>query len=377
MRIATLAATAAMFLPAVTSAVAAQPGVARPGHAMHAPRGLPPRPAIRGGHPRVSLPGPRWGGRVQGRWYGGHYAPGGWAAYRAPVRGFLLPRYWVAPSFYIQDWSNYGLVAPQAGYGWYRYYDDAVLADRGGRVIEYRSGIDWDARDTGRYVRDDGYYDRFEAERGYDEGYAERRDDGVGGAVIGGVAGAVAGNVIAGRGNRVAGTVLGAGVGALAGTAIDRAEDRGRPVPPPPQLPRGEGFDDRYGAPYPMPGYDPEYDDVPVAPDDGYRGDPPVRFASPNEQVQPLPDTRRGYRVTRSDDHVRHQQGYTTTVQGGGGYIAGGYYYPPQTVTTITVGSPVVTTTTTEEVVTYATPRTRHRKIVRRTGGGSKTLCRC
>ncbi|MGN5373745.1 glycine zipper 2TM domain-containing protein [Sphingomonas hankookensis] len=133
----------------------------------------------------------------------------------------------------------YGLTRPQPGYGWYRYYDDAVLADRDGRVLDYRRGIDWDARDNGRYVRDDRAYDRYRSEADLPPPPppppppVARRDDGVGGAVIGGVVGGVAGNVVAGRGNRLGGTVLGAGVGALAGTAIDRAEDRRAPPPPP------------------------------------------------------------------------------------------------------------------------------------------------
>ena len=50
------------------------------------------------------------------------------------------------------------------------------------------------------------------------------RENGAGGAVIGGVVGGVAGNRIAGRGNRSVGTVAGAAVGAVAGAAIDRAE---------------------------------------------------------------------------------------------------------------------------------------------------------
>jgi hypothetical protein len=54
------------------------------------------------------------------------------------------------------------------------------------------------------------------------------RDSGVGGAAIGGVAGAVAGNRIAGRGNRTVGTLAGAAVGAAAGAVIDKAEDQGR-----------------------------------------------------------------------------------------------------------------------------------------------------
>lgn len=50
-------------------------------------------------------------------------------------------------------------------------------------------------------------------------------DNGLGGAVIGGVVGGIAGNAIAGHGDKVLGTVAGAAVGAIAGAAIDRAED--------------------------------------------------------------------------------------------------------------------------------------------------------
>ncbi len=370
-----------MHMPSIAAtialiAAAAVPGpVAHAQRAEHAPRVAPPG----AGQPRVNLPGPRWGGKVRGRWYGGHYAPGGWAAYRQPVRGWILPRYWVAPSFYIQDWSRYGLIAPQRGYGWYRYYDDAVLADPQGRVYDYRGGVDWDARDDGRYVRGDDYYDGYAAERGIDRPVA-RRDDGVGGAVIGGVVGGVAGNVIAGRGNRLGGTVLGAGVGALAGTAIDRAEDRGRPLPPPPLPPRDDYRRD-YGASYPLPG-----DDVPVAPDDGYfddRGAPDIVYAPPREQVQPIGrhgdryvergPVRGGYVETRPETG-----GYTTTTTTrgpAGGYVANGYYYPPATVTTVTVGAPTVTTTTTEEVVTYTSQPSVRRRVYR--ARPSKTLCRC
>ncbi|KQN40666.1 hypothetical protein ASG37_02460 [Sphingomonas sp. Leaf407] len=359
---------------AFAAATALPTGVADAQVVAHGQRGHAPR-MVPGGHPRVNLPGPRWGGKVRGRWYGGHYAPGGWNAYRQPARGWIMPRYWVAPSFYVQDWSTYGLAQPQAGYGWYRYYDDAVLADRDGRVYDYRGGIDWDARDDGRYVRDDRYYDdRYEGER-----VVTRRDNGVGGAVIGGVVGGVAGNVIAGRGNRLGGTILGAGVGALAGTAIDRAEDRGRRMPPPPP---------EYGAPYAVLG-----DDVPVAPDDGYyddRGAPDVVYAPPREQVQPIGRSydRRVERRYVERGPVRggyvetHPQvgGYTTTTSSygaAGGYVANGYYYPPATVTTVTVGSPTVTTTTTtEEIVTYSSPRTVKRRATYR-ARPSKTLCRC
>jgi hypothetical protein len=72
----------------------------------------------------------------------------------------------------------------------------------------------------------------------YYDGYAyRRRDDGLGGALIGGAVGGLVGNRIAGRGDRTEGTIAGAVVGAVAGAAIDRAED------------------DRYADPRPAYGY--------------------------------------------------------------------------------------------------------------------------
>lgn len=84
-----------------------------------------------------------WGGRVGGRWIGGTRAPGGWSAYHRPVRGWALPGYWLAPSFYVEDWGDYGLGAPPEGYHWSRYYDDAVLVDRYGRVTDCVPGVEW------------------------------------------------------------------------------------------------------------------------------------------------------------------------------------------------------------------------------------------
>lgn len=66
------------------------------------------------------------------------------------------------------------------------------------------------------------YYDRRDS----------RRDDGLGGALIGGAVGGLLGNRVAGRGDRTVGTVAGAAIGAIAGAAIDRAEDAGRALPP-------------------------------------------------------------------------------------------------------------------------------------------------
>ena len=64
--------------------------------------------------------------------------------YRRPHRGFILPRYWVQPTFYLSNFGSYGLSAPSNGYYWSRYYDDAVLTDNRGYVQDYRSDVNWD-----------------------------------------------------------------------------------------------------------------------------------------------------------------------------------------------------------------------------------------
>lgn len=84
-----------------------------------------------------------WGPRYNGRWYAGWYAPGGWTAYRRPVVGYVLPRYWISPAYYIANYGAYGLPVPASGYGWSRYYDDAVMTDRDGRIRDYRGDVAW------------------------------------------------------------------------------------------------------------------------------------------------------------------------------------------------------------------------------------------
>ncbi len=129
--------------------------------------------------------------------------------YVVPHYGYQLPRDWMGPTHFISDWRSYGLTRPAAGYGWSRYYDDAVLTDRWGRVYDWRRDVRRDGRD--------GRYDRRTDRRG---------GSGVGGAIAGAVVGGVAGNVIAGRGNRLPGTIIGGGLGAIAGAAIDRGGQR-------------------------------------------------------------------------------------------------------------------------------------------------------
>ncbi len=281
----------------------------------------------------------RWGPRQNGRWYAGWRAPGGWTAYRRPVVGYVLPRYWVSPSYYIGNYGAYGLPAPAYGYGWSRYYDDAVMTDRDGRVYDYRSGIDWD--------RSDGGY----APDGYADDVAPRRDDGLGGAAIGAVVGGVAGNRIAGRGNRTAGTLIGAGAGAVTGMAIDKAEDRGRRAP-------GVTYDDRYG-------YDDSVTSHNEYGDNAYEGRWTGTWTTDDGR------TTSGTYEGRFEGDVRGAgvdypaPPYAAGPHWGapmpqGGYVSGGYYYPAPIVTTVTVTPAVTTTTTTSYVTEYRRPARRH-----------------
>ena len=138
----------AMMLGAAALLTAGGAGAQAPGASYPVPgaRVLPPPPPP---HPPIvsaQLPPPPVAPMGGGRWWGGNNAPGGWAGYRAPYRGYRLPRYWVAPRFYVNDWSRYGFRAPGQGHYWTRYYDDAVLIDGRGEVQDMVSGIDWDGR---------------------------------------------------------------------------------------------------------------------------------------------------------------------------------------------------------------------------------------
>ncbi|MGK2909209.1 MAG: RcnB family protein [Sphingobium sp.] len=305
--------------------------------------------------PTVTRTAPRWGQRIQGRWHGGVRAPGGYVAYRRPVRGFTLPRYWIQPSFYIGNYAAYGLPAPPSGYGWSRYYDDAVMTDAYGRVIDSRSGIRWDDYEGG-YADDQPIY-------------AARQDNGMGGAAIGAVAGGVAGNVIAGKGNRTAGTVVGAAAGALAGAAIDKAEDR---------TPRGnrqwadkgdwEGDWDR------APGHGPDRGPPPPRHDRGVTYDTAYDGRWTGTWTREDGSTYSGEYEGRFEGDVEgsyappHWGPQGPAGYGSGGYFSGGYYYPAPTVTTITIQPSAPTYTETVSYVTVRHPRRAYRH---------KTKCAC
>lgn len=126
-----------------------QPGGGMPGGHPGYPGGMAGHPGGMPGHP--GYPGGMHPGGPGG-WHGGGHAWGNWAgggAYHRPYRGGRLNRFYIAPSFFIGDWDGYGLGAPGYGQGWYRYYDDAVLAGNDGMIYDTRAGIDWDRYDQG------------------------------------------------------------------------------------------------------------------------------------------------------------------------------------------------------------------------------------
>lgn len=76
--------------------------------------------------------------------------------YHKPYRGYRLPKTYIQPSYFIGNFGYYGLSQPNYGYGWSRYYDDAVLTDRYGVVQDARYNVDWDRYNQGYH---DGYRD--------------------------------------------------------------------------------------------------------------------------------------------------------------------------------------------------------------------------
>lgn len=114
----TLAASAAF--PTVALAQVAHPGPPA-GHMVH--QGGPGMHMQHGG--RVMHPGPNF-------------------PHRRLHRGFVIHPFWFGPQFHIQNWQMYGFADPGPDRRWVRYYDDAYLVDRDGRVMDERYGLDWD-----------------------------------------------------------------------------------------------------------------------------------------------------------------------------------------------------------------------------------------
>ena len=353
--------------------------------------------------PRPYVVQNRWGHNIGGRWFAGFYAPGGWQGYRAPYRGFVLPGYWVNPAYSISNYRVLGLPAPSAGWGWSRYYDDAVLRDQRGYVQDYRPNLQWDeygyAPEGGRYGRPD-YGPSMGADRSiYDMGGAPTYtgDDGVRydyqGQWTQGRYVDSDGRVFEGQWN---GTVTRQGEG-NAGPV--RA---GAPYPMPPQSgARGYPTAPGYAAPY---GYD-RYErclrtegvagaaiGAVIGAVAGNRiagrGDRTAgsliggglgalaglgveksmkkcRKFLPDREASYAPAP--GYPVTGYPETGYPQQQ---------GYYPGSYYYSGQpVVTTITISQPVTTTTVTEEVYYETVPVKR--KAVRKWKPKPKPRCVC
>lgn len=96
-------------------------------------------------------------------------------------RGFIMPPYWMDPQFDVRAWDAYGFAAPAPDQRWLRYYDQALLVDRYGRVIDVRHDVDWgqrreawayDPRGVPVYVGDGDFYpdaDDYTYVDGYDD----------------------------------------------------------------------------------------------------------------------------------------------------------------------------------------------------------------
>lgn len=366
-----------------------------------------PKPGMNG--PIMNGPGMggnhRWGHRVNGRWFVGFQAPGGWGGYRIPQRGFALPTYWVQPSYRIINYPTYGLYAPQTGYGWSRYYDDAVLSDSRGYVQDYRSDVAWDryeggyapgdyaqpeygpamGADRGVYYGDDsvysnsgyqpappppmaqpgGYYQgapqsgygqygapypqaqgpAYQSRQGFERYERCLKDRGLTGGAIGAVVGAVIGNRVAGKGDRLGGSLLGGGLGALAGLGIEKATNKCKK-----HLPREDYY---YGAGQQGGGYPGQ-----TYPGQGY----PNGTAYPGGQGGYMPP------------HAPQPYPYPPQ----GGYYQNGWYYPAPVITTVTVMPSVVTTTTVSEEVYYETVKVPQKKrYVKKWKPKPKPRCGC
>lgn len=92
-----------------------------------------PAPMTRMGPPPGAMrdaPPPRWAGRGD---------------YRRPTPGWKVPRHYRDRDYVVADWRGWGFAPPGPGMAWIRYYDDAVLVDDAGRVVDCRYGVNWNA----------------------------------------------------------------------------------------------------------------------------------------------------------------------------------------------------------------------------------------
>lgn len=108
----------------------------------------------------------------------------GYPHYKRLERGHRVDRYWSHPGYHVRDHDRYGFYDPPADQRWVRYYDDALLVDRGGMIRDGRYGLDWDQYGEGWgydergipvYVGDGDYYpddEDYAWVEQFDRGYA-------------------------------------------------------------------------------------------------------------------------------------------------------------------------------------------------------------
>jgi len=98
----------------------------------------------------LAQPAPPPGGGMHG---GGAYGGGMMMGHSRPMpgphfqhmrRGFIVPQFWWGPQFQVSNWQLYGFADPGPDGRWIRYYDDAYLIGRDGRIRDSREGLDWD-----------------------------------------------------------------------------------------------------------------------------------------------------------------------------------------------------------------------------------------
>jgi Ni/Co efflux regulator RcnB len=120
-----------MSLSLLAASIALSPSGALAQGGPHGPHGPPP--------------GTTWhGGGMRGPHMMGHRGPMQGHFQHRLQRGFVVPPFWFGPQFQIGNWQMYGFADPGPDGRWIRYYDDAYLIDRDGRIRDSREGLDWD-----------------------------------------------------------------------------------------------------------------------------------------------------------------------------------------------------------------------------------------
>jgi len=118
-----------------------------------APAGVQMQPGGWGqGGWQAGAPGAGYAPQAQGYAPRPGFAPHGSSDYRRLDRGKRVPRAYMDPAYTVSDWNDWGFAPPGMGMRWVRYYDDGLLIDGDGRIVDERYGVDWN-RGRGRGPR--------------------------------------------------------------------------------------------------------------------------------------------------------------------------------------------------------------------------------